>query len=380
MKIISGIECVRIIGKEKGLTENVDVLQTTEHYTRYKEDFQYALDMGMDMLRIGVPWHRIERNYGEFNWEWLDGYLHYMQEVGIEPILDPLHHVSIPSWLTGGFLDDRFVHTYSRFFRALVTRYPWVKKYTIVNEPTVTTYFATYEGIWYPFHTGSESHNIGINNIYEIIYTLSHFLKDNNKEHWFIDSCEHHYGTCPSSENHAKYKNEVFRFQLLDKLLLQEDPCFISILGLDYYAHSEFEWSEEGRNMTTHPVGYAEIARQYRERYGIPIAMTETNIRGTVTDRQTWFVTAYKECVKAGIDILCWYPLIDSTDWCSLVTQCNRNIDPQGIMWMDKSLKRHHSEFSQNIKKLNLGEIAIEDVKTYEYGDYLKDHLRGFGT
>lgn len=375
MKIITGFEPTRIITKEKGLSKLDDVLHSTNHYDRYKEDLCLVKEHGITMLRVAVPWHRIEYKNGVYNWDWMDSYMRTLEELGIEAILDPLHHVSIPSWLKKGFLDARFVSSYCKFFAMLVNRYTHVKKFTIVNEPLVTTFFCTHEGVWYPFATGKENFEEGLDNVFQAIKACGTYLEANHKEHWYIDASENHEGVCQRSIAHAEYMNK-HRFRLLDRVV--ESGVKIDMLGLDYYAHCEFEWCLEGRKDTDKPLGFAHIANIYRKRYGLPIALTETNIRGFAEDRVTWFKYMYKQCELAGVDIMCWYPFIDCTDWDSLVTQPNGNIDPQGIVVLDEELNRKENIFSTSIKKLNKGEITIDEVPSFDFQPPLDSALKGF--
>ena len=75
----------------------------------------------------------------------------------------------------------------------------------------------------------------------------------------------------------------------------------------------------------------------------------------------------------------CWYPFIDSTDWCSLVTQANCNIDPQGIFWLDcRSRKRNPSELSEIYKALALGQITSKDIPAYRFREPLDQQLKNF--
>lgn len=374
MNIITGFEPSRIICKEKGMSSIDDVLDSTRHSEFYKEDLKMVKEMGINILRVAVPWHKIEKERRIYDWEWMDGYMEELQKLDIEPIMDPLHHTSFPSWL-GGMNDSQFVSTYRDFFIRCVERYSWVEKWTIVNEPFVTGLFCS-NGLWYPFK--DDCHSTTMNNLVIIITSLSLHLHFLGKKHVYVDASEVHRSRDEQSDSFAHFKNE-HRFSIIDRVLAAGGK--IDILGLDYYAHCEFEWSVNGREPNDNPVGFAVVARQYYDRYKIPIMLTETNIRGFIEDRQHWFVYMYKECLKLN-DIpflgMCWYPFIDSTDWDSLITQPNGNIDPQGIIWLDEAKRRHTSMFSENIKKLISGEINIDDVVVEPYKEPLATQLRGF--
>jgi hypothetical protein len=76
-----------------------------------------------------VPWHRIERERGVYD-SWMDVPMRFMESAGMRPVLDPLHHVSFPEWLDGGFADPDFPVRYEGFVTAVAQRYPWVESYT----------------------------------------------------------------------------------------------------------------------------------------------------------------------------------------------------------------------------------------------------------
>src|SRR4051812_20918642 len=151
MRFLSGFESTHIFGTGK------DVLELTGHTERVEDDLRLVSKCGIDQIRYSVPWHQIERIPGTYDWSWIDRAMNKMWELGIDPILDPLHHTSFPQWLRGGFANRNFPSLYLGFVSAIAERYPWVKNYTVVNEPFVTTWFCGHEGTWYPRYRGPEN-------------------------------------------------------------------------------------------------------------------------------------------------------------------------------------------------------------------------------
>ncbi len=80
-----------------------DILETTRHIERWRHDLDLLKSCGIEDLRYSVPWHRIERECGKFDFGWLDGPMRFMYDHGMDPILDPLHHISFPTGSTRGF-------------------------------------------------------------------------------------------------------------------------------------------------------------------------------------------------------------------------------------------------------------------------------------
>src|SRR5947209_17075154 len=71
-----------------------------------------------------------------------------MQALGIEPIVGLVHHGSGPFGTS--LLDDGFANGLATFAREVAERYPWVTRYTPVNEPLTTARFSALYGHWYP--------------------------------------------------------------------------------------------------------------------------------------------------------------------------------------------------------------------------------------
>jgi beta-glucosidase/6-phospho-beta-glucosidase/beta-galactosidase len=127
-----------------------DVLGTTRHIERWREDLQMLLSAGIRNLRYSAPWHRIEKTPGEFDFSWLDQPMRFMKAAGMNPILDLVHHVSFPDWLTGGFSDDAYEPAYLRYVEKVARRYEWTPSYTLFNEPLPTTLLCSYSAVWPP--------------------------------------------------------------------------------------------------------------------------------------------------------------------------------------------------------------------------------------
>jgi beta-glucosidase/6-phospho-beta-glucosidase/beta-galactosidase len=408
VKFLSGFESTHIFGSGK------DVLELTKHTEFVEEDLRLARSCGLNLMRYSAPWHSIERVQGVYDWQWLDRALNCLRDLQIEPIIDPLHHTSFPEWLEGGFANPDFAPAYLRFCTALAARYPWIRHWTVINEPFVTTWFCGHEGSWYPFYRGAENFVPMVLNVVEAINSVSRMLVENLPEVFLIhvDAAEKHRAVDDISEPHAAFHNEV-RFLVQDLVLgkvgeghalydylrrfgasekrltqLRENPARIDVLGLDYYSHCELEWCVRGRvypNQT--PEGLVPTALEYAKRYRLPLMLTETNIRGFVSDRISWLKFMVEQCEQIEREIaplgisfegFCWYPFIDSTDWCSLVTEANGNLDPQGIYYLDSNHRRNASELSEIFARLARGEITSKDIPAYRFQSPLDEQLEGF--
>src|SRR5436305_7484153 len=382
-EIWSGFESTRIVCPDR---PRMDVLELTRHLERAEEDLRLVADAGLRSLRYPAPWHRIQPAEDVWDWAWMDRSMDCLRGLGLDPILDPLHHVSFPAWLTGGFLHPRFGDLYLAFCRRLAERYPWVRRYTLVNEPLVTSWLCGWEGVWYPYERSARSFvRMAIATARAIARgkaALAGLVEGFELVH--VDSCEEHRAAHPAGRETASFMNEK-RFLVLDLLAgrldrghplhgylaphvapeelawFREHPTAIDELGLDYYPHSEWLWGEGGA-IVPHPSprGFAAVAQGYLARYApgtiAAFSLAETNVRGTVRDRCTWLKLMLLQCERfagrcreagARFRRAGWFPFIDSTDWDTQVCQPNGRVDPQGIFWLDAERRvRHPSELS----------------------------------
>lgn len=390
------------------------MLNLTKHTEFVEKDLALVKSCNLDLMRYSAPWHSIERAPGIYDWTWLDKALHRLRELNIEVILDPLHHTSFPEWLEKGFANSNFADSYLNFLRRLAERYPWIRYYTIINEPFVTALFCGREGVWYPHFRSTESFVEMILNMGEVICRARQCLTEMLDEVHFVhvDTCEKHRPVNLASTENASFRNEL-RFLVADLILgkinnshplyfyLRENgasqrrlewfaanPAQIDILGLDYYAHSELEWNLNERVYPNrNPEGFANIALEYVDRYELPVMLSETNIRGFVSDRISWLKFMVEQCETlerrlARRNVLfhgfCWYPFIDSTDWCSLLRRASGKIDPQGIYHLCRKFERNDSELSEVFASLACGAIRSEDIPAYRFQSPLDAELAGF--
>jgi hypothetical protein len=157
----------------------------------------------------------------------------------------------------------------------------------------------------------------------------------------------------------------------------------IDVLGLDYYAHCQWNFGGGGGSAPTpRPLPLAEQILQYWQSYRFPCILTETNIRGYTSDRATWFKYVMEQCETAAargvpLEGVCWFPFIDSTDWDSLLFRCEGHIDPVGVYWLDEELARRSSVMSQSYALAAAGAPAAA-LPAYELAEPVATWLKGY--
>jgi beta-glucosidase/6-phospho-beta-glucosidase/beta-galactosidase len=394
----------------------IDILGTTRHIERWRSDLQMLYSASLMDLRYSVPWHRIESVPGVFDFSWFDLPMEYMRTNGMRPILDPLHHISFPDWLENGFANPDFPALYARFVTAVAKRYPWVQSYTVFNEPLPTTLFCSYTGGWYPHQASDECFVRMAVNVGRAICLVSEALRRLRSDIRFVhvDTCEQHRALDNASEDWVRFAS-ARRFLMHDLVLglidkahtlypylrnhgftdydmqwFSEHKARIDVLGLDYYIHSEIEWYWDTKLQRSNiswpvqnPVGFAQVAREYAGRYQLPVMLSETNLRGSCLDRLTWLKFMEEQCEHLAMEVdfrgFCWYPSIDSTDWCNFCQKATGTVDPQGIWMLDQfRWDRHASELSENYVELASGRRRADGLPAYLFTPETGKELVGY--
>ncbi len=306
----------------------------------------------------------------------------------MRPILDLVHHTSYPRWLTEGFADPRFPAAYLEYAKAVALRYDWMEEYTLFNEPFSTLFLCGHEAIWPPYRRGLDHFLALTSNVLPAVAQASRFYAHvlPNARHVYVDSCERHTGAGPAGEEMAVLANDR-RFFIADLFLGRDldhsrpfirkvvDAGFedllsmpaghIDVLGLDYYAHCQWEFTsmETGIVPSPTPMSFGDQIFEYWSRYKLPCIVGETNIRGTGSDRATWLKYTLEQCELArdmGVPLegYCWFPFIDSADWDSLLFRCEGNIDPVGIYSLDCDLNRQPTSAADSFRLASGGAPA----------------------
>ena len=119
------------------------------------------------------------------------------------------------------------------------------------------------------------------------------------------------------------------------------------ILSNDYYLTNDHRVFADGHSEASGEVfGYAEITRQYYERYGLPIMHTETNMREGPTGQEAvqWLWKEWANVLRirnVGIPTVgfTWYSLTDQIDWDTALRERNNRVHPVGLYDLDRNIR-----------------------------------------
>ena len=353
----------------------VDVLDVTGHAQHGDSDLDHVLATGVRHLRFPLRWPRIEPAPGVFDWSDTDHALEQVRERGAVPIVDLVHHTSYPDWLSDGFRGPDFGPAFLRYAEAVALRYPWLPAYTLFNEPFATLFLAGHEALWPPYDRGLPGFRRLLLSVLPALSAAAARWREllPDAHHVWVDTAEHHTGSGPGVA-HAEMANDR-RHAVLDlalgrdldaarpflgalladggAALLDLPPLRVDLLGLDYYSHSEWSYDERGSHAPSPtPIGLAAVAEHYSSRYGLPVLLSETNVRGLPADRTSWLrytLEQYEIALARGVPLhgYCWFPHVDSADWDSLLARCAGRVDPVGVVSLLPDGSRQHTAFTR---------------------------------
>jgi len=355
-----------------------DQFEWSGHVTR-PCDLDRIADLGVRALRIPVLWERVSPEDPQVrDWAYPDAALGSLRELGVEPIVGLVHHGSGPRYTD--LLDPEFAEKLAVHARAVAERYPWVQKYTPVNEPLTTARFSALYGHWYPHAADTKSFGLAlINQVRATVLAMAEIRKVNPHAQLVQTDDLGKIHSTPELAYQAALENERrwLGWDLLcgrlseadpmweylteagiDPELLrwhQQNPCPPDVIGVNHYISSERFLDDRLEHHAPESHGgngkhvYADVlAARVREegcdgfecvlseaweRYHLPIAITECHLGCTREEQMRWLVEAWEAAHRvrdAGADIVGFtvWSMTGAYDWNFLLTKWNGHYEP----------------------------------------------------
>ncbi len=113
-----------------------------DHYRRFAQDFDLAVELGTNAHRLSIEWARLEPAEGQWDDAALAHYvdvLRALRQRRLEPIVT-LHHFTTPQWLAtqGGWTNPKAIDAFARYVqRVAVALGEHVRYWVTINEPLV---------------------------------------------------------------------------------------------------------------------------------------------------------------------------------------------------------------------------------------------------
>jgi dTDP-4-dehydrorhamnose reductase len=336
-----------------------DQLSETGHDTRHG-DVDLIANLGVRATRYPVLWEKVAphdphvRDYG-----WAAQRLQALAERGVEPIVTLLHHGSGPAYTS--LLDPDFPRLFAEYAAATARRFPWVKRWTPINEPLTTARFSTLYAAWYPnaFFDDAAFARAIVNEALAIALAgerirdavpdatflltedLQSFTAADERVEGYVEhkrermylSCELLQGRIADGHPMHRYLVErggIAPAELTDLARRAHAP---DVMGWNYYPNSE-RWLESDGEGGHRNLGIVDVApermdmrpllRAAHARLGLPFALSEVHVLGNERERARWMLHRFDDALAAradGVPIVAFgaWAAFGMVDWVSLL-------------------------------------------------------------
>lgn len=366
LEVWGGVECTVCRTGER----YIDQTRLTGHHDR-EDDLDRIASLGISKLRYPVVWERVApKGVASADWEWTDARLERLHKLGITPVVTLLHHGSGPSYTN--LLDPEFPEKFAAYASAVARRYPWLRYFTPVNEPTTTARFSALYGWWYPHEKNDTAFYTALFNQLRATRKAMDAIREHIPQAQFVSTEDlgYTYAT-PPLEYQARHENA--RRLLAGDLLcgtLEANPlmavhlrklgfavgkrfersmyCPPDIMGFNYYVTGE-RWIDHrldrypahlaGGNGVHRYVdveavracveglaGPAALLSECADRYARPVAITEAHLACTVDEQVRWLRDIYTDVLalrRDGTDVRAFtaWCLLGAYNWNSMCTR-----------------------------------------------------------
>jgi len=380
----TGIECSNPTIKNGTIRR--DLLEECGHYERFEEDLNLIKDLGLKVVRYGLPYYKINHAPGNYDFEFADRAMRLIRELELTPILD-LMHFGVPDWV-GDFQNPELPIHFADYVAAVVDRYPWVRFYTPVNEIYVTARVSAKDGIWNEQLRSDRAFVNAIKHSAAASILATHEIAKRRNDCVIVqsESAEYLHEACAAVSEETKLfnKQRLIALDLLyahppdadvchylqDNGLTREEydwfmagePPGYQIMGNDYYGRNERIKLADGSFSTAEDVlGWYQITHDYYTRYKKPVMHTETNVFDS-EEAPKWLWKQWINVLRMrgeGIPVLgfTWYSLIDQIDWDIELAEKKGHVNECGLYDLDRRPRAVAQAYRQLLKEY--GQITI---------------------
>lgn len=330
----------------------LDEYELIDHYRRFRTDIDLIASLGVQCLRYGVPWYRVNPAPGAWDWSWLDRVMDHMARRDVRPIFDLVHY-GTPLWLRRSFVDPDYPRRVAEYAAATVTRYgDLAHGWTPLNEPMVNADFGGLRGIWPPHLRGERGYDRVLFGIADgisrttaairelrpdaMIYAVEPAdvpttdepeLADAVRDRWrkILLPIDLVMGRVDAAHpDRARLIGSGIPEAALERLVA--DPQVPDVVGVNFYPHMSrhryltSRGAVRRRRMYGSGADLVTALTEFHRHTGLPVMVTETSDNASVEQRAAWMdvsVAAVGAARASGLPVIgyTWFPVFSLIDW-----------------------------------------------------------------
>lgn len=347
-----------------------DQIAETGLDARAAGDAERIAALGVHASRVPVLWERVAptdphtRDFRE-----PERRLAALRARGIEPIVTLLHHGSGPAYTD--LLDPAFPLWFAEYAEAAARAFPWVRRWTPINEPLTTARFATLYGIWFPNMRDDRAFGRAMVNqtlaqqaamrrIRKVTPDAEFVLTEDLQRYSAGDAEVADYvaflrervylsvdlvaGRVGADHPLTPFLTETCGVSAFELAVMQRDATPPDLVAFNHYPHSErYVFSTDGPPGDVPAVYVAgegppaagPLLRAAAERLRLPLALGEIHIHAPAAERVRWLaqhVADVQALRAAGVDVRAAgaWAAFGMVDWHSLL-RCREGVSEDGI-------------------------------------------------
>lgn len=349
----TGIEDTFITAPDPTTGRTLDEYELTDHYARWRSDFELMAELKVRAARYGVPWHRIQPAPDRWDWRWADEPLERMLELGIEPQVDLIHY-GLPGWLEDAYLNPDFPARAAEYAARLAERFKGrIFWYTPLNEPRVTAWYCGRLGWWPPYRRSWRGFVAVTLAVAAGVQAVCAALRGVDPEivAYHVDATDLYGTDDPALDAVARQRQEIVylaldlvagrvdethalyawlrRHDVSDAALqaFAERAVQPEVIGLNLYPlFTNKRLARDARGSLRTRMPYTEngliegVARGYHRHFGVAMMISEVATSGSVARRLAWLersVAAVKTLRSEGVPLTgyTWWPMFALVTW-----------------------------------------------------------------
>lgn len=328
-----------VLKEELNKPNNYICGRACDSYNRYEVDFDLAVKISNNTVRLGIEWSRIEPEEGKWEEEEIKHYkkvLRAAKQRNLKTIVT-LWHWPVPLWLEksdkrGGWANKKAVGYFKRYAEKVAEEFGDLVDFWItINEPMCLIGFGyilavhppgrkkDFIGLIKVFGNLVKAHNVGYKAIHKILpdskvgfsCIIDYFEPANkwNPLDWLFTAIGRYF-------HHRKLLNKVYKKS--------------DFLGLNYYFHNKISWrppfkineNKEINDMgwEIYPEGIYHVLK-YLDKFKKPIIITENGIADENDDQRSRFIISHlkyiHQAIREGVDVRGYmhWSLLDNFEW-----------------------------------------------------------------